>query len=147
MPVSVPVTGFADLFSSVVGNVKVSAVVCCRQIRSDEWIFHHHRPSCIHRDRKPDARVAIANRGKPIPANGGEERGAIDGSLATVLAYAKSDGVLVRNAGVRLRRNQHGQHSAAARFHELRNIEITSYEGAAHRPGLAAVHPDLCARS
>ncbi len=127
------------------GDVKVRVVVRCGQIRSNKWIFDHDRPSCIHRDWKPDASVTIANCRKPIPADGREERGAIDGSLATVLAHAQRNSVFVRNAGMRLWRNQYGQNGAAAGLHQLGNIEVAPYEGATHGSGLTAVHPDLCA--
>ena len=44
----------------------------------------------------PDAGVAVANGGEPVPADGGEEGGAVESGDAAVLAHAVEEGVLMR---------------------------------------------------
>ena len=54
-------------------------------------------------DFLPEAGVAIADSVEPVPAEGAEEGGAVDGGDAAIFADAVGDGVLVGFAGMRLR--------------------------------------------
>ena len=94
-------------------------------------------------DGEPDAGVAVADGGEPVPADGGEKCGAVEGGLAAVLADAEGDGVLVRDAGVGLRRDDDDECGEAAGLDEGGDVEIAADKGSAHGAGLVAVDPDV----
>src|SRR5689334_11027318 len=52
-------------------------------------------------DILPDARVAIADPGDPIPPLGCDERRSVDGQIAAVLPRSCGDRLLVGDAGMR----------------------------------------------
>jgi hypothetical protein len=73
-----------------------------REIGGDQRIFDEDGAGGGEEDLAPDAGVAVADGGDPVPADGGEEGGAVEGGDAAVEAEAVGDGVLVRVAGVGL---------------------------------------------
>ena len=82
-------------------------------------------------DLLPDAGVAVADGGNPVPADGAEEGGAVDGGFAAVGADAVAQGVLVGDAGVGLRRDQHGEDGWSAGLDVGSDVEVAADEGAA----------------
>ncbi len=74
-----------------------------RQIGSDQRVLYQHWPGGGEKYFLPDAGVAVAHRVEPVPADGGEEGGPVDGGDAAVLADAIAQRVLVRNAGIAAR--------------------------------------------
>ncbi len=114
-----------------------------RKIGGDQRIFQRDRAGGGEKNLLPDAGVAIANRGNPVPADGAEKGGAVDGGDAAVLADAVAQGVFVRNAGMRLRRDEHGDDGLLAGLYLRGDVEDAADERAAHRADLHAVDPDF----
>ncbi len=94
-------------------------------------------------DFLPQAGVAVAHGVEPVPADGAEEGGAVDGGDAAVFADAVGDGVLVWHAGMGLRRDFHGEDGCVARLDEFGDVEAAADEGALDGSGLGAVDPDF----
>ena len=105
--------------------------------------FDEHGTGGGERDLLPDAGVAVADGGEPVPADGGEEGGAVDGGDAAVRADAIAQGVFVRDAGMGLRRDEHGEHGLLAWLHVRGDVEDAADEGAASLADLGAVDPDV----
>ncbi len=102
-----------------------------RQVRGDERVFDEHGAGGGEIDLLPDAGVAVANGGEPVPADGGEEGGAVERGDAAVLAEAVFQGVFMRHAGVGLRGDEHGDDGFLAGLDAVGDVELAADEGAA----------------
>ncbi len=92
------------------------------------------------RNRLPDARVAVADGGDPVPALGGDEGGAVEYHRAAVLARPAQDGLLLRDAGVGRRRDAHGEH-VTPRLEQGGRVELAALECARHIAHAHSVQP------
>jgi len=72
-----------------------------RQVGHDMRIAEADGAGGFERYALPEARVAVAYAGDPVPPFGGDEGRPVDGELAAVLADAALDRLFVRDAGVR----------------------------------------------
>ena len=125
------------------GEGEIGGVVRGGEVAGNEGVFDDDGAGGGERDREPDAGVAVADGGEPVPTDGGEEGGTVDGGFATVFADAEGDGVLVRYAGVWLWRDEDGESGCAAGLDEGGDVEVAAEEGSAHGAGLVAVDPDV----
>ncbi len=125
------------------GEGKVGAAVVRREHAGDLRILEHNRAGGRERDWEPDAGVTVPHCGDPVPADGGKEGGAIDGGYATVVACAQVYGVLVGDAGVRLRTDEDGKGGTRARLDDVGKVEVAAEKGAAQATDLPAIDPDI----
>ncbi len=63
----------------------------------------------------PDSGVAVANAGNPVPAFGGDESRAVEAHDSAVFSGAAFDRLLLRNSGMRRRRDAHRQNICSDR--------------------------------
>ena len=94
------------------------------------------------KDVLPDSGVAVAHGGEPVPADGGEECGAVDGAFAAVVSEAIAQRMFVRSAGMRLRRDQHGDDGFCSGLYLRSDVEDAADECAANDADLRTVDPD-----
>ena len=94
------------------------------------------------RDGLPDAAVAVADAGNPVPTLGGDEGGAVERLKASVFAGPAEDGLLLRDAGVGRRRDAHGEDIVLAGLEHGGDVEAAAAECALYRAKLFTVEPD-----
>ena len=114
-----------------------------RQVGDDVGILDQHRAGGGEPDLLPQAGIAVATACSQSHPMVREKGGAVDGGDAAVLADTVGDGVLVGNAGMRLRRDLHGQNGCLAGLYELCDVESAADESALDGAHLGAVHPHL----
>ena len=114
-----------------------------RKVGDDERIVNKNRTRRREPHFLPKAGVAVAHGIEPIPADGAEEGGAIEGGDAAVLADSVRNGVLMWNARMRLRRYLHRQHRAFTRLDQLGDVEVAADERALNGSGLRAIDPNF----
>ena len=116
-----------------------------RQSRDDVRVEQSHGAGGAQLHRLPQAAVAIADARNPVPAFARDERGAIDGEVAAVLAGPRGNGFLVRNAWVRSRSDAHGDDVRLTGLQLSGDIEHAADEGASDVAERFAVRPYLSA--
>ena len=113
-----------------------------RQVGGDERILDQHGPLA---ERKTFCQMPVSrSRMAGIQSQPMVER-KVGPSMAVMppfLPRPSRDGVLMRDAGMRLGRDQNGEDRGAARLHQGGDVEGAAYEGAQRGADLLAVDPD-----
>ena len=98
---------------------------------------------CSQRDILPDAGVAVANSGNPVPALGRSKGRSIDHFDASVFSGPRFDGLLMRDAGMRRRTDAHRERILSGGRQDGSHIEFAAQKCARESAKLFAVEPDL----
>ena len=114
-----------------------------RQRGDDPRVAHAHGSGGAQHHVLPDAGVAVADRGNPIPALAAKEGGAVERAVRAVAARARLHGFLVPDPEMRLRPEMHRQDVGAAGRQRRGGVELAPDEGAVDLAQLLAVEPDL----
>src|ERR1700690_2967308 len=115
-----------------------------RQRRDDLRISDLHRTRRFQLDLLPDSRLAVADRGNPIPTLGSNKRRPIQTHDPAIFAGSAFDGLLLWNAGMRRRKNFNGQNVFAVflRLPDSGDIEDAANERAGDGSEATPVEPD-----
>ena len=114
-----------------------------RQVRGDGWVRQDDRATGRQDHVLPEAGIAVANGGDPVPADAAQEGWPIQASHTAVGAGAGGDGLFVGSPGMRLRKDVHGQAIRFAHRHIGGHIKDAPRKGALDGPHLAAIDPHL----
>ena len=139
---------------SAASSVTFSTVVCTAtsagigagkwKVGGDEGILDEDGPGGGEIDLLPDAGVAIADGGQPVPADGGEEGGAIDGGYRRRFCPCRRAGCARgRSPGWGCGETRTAMHGFVAGCDVVSDVELAADEGAAGGADLLAVDPDL----
>ena len=115
-------------------------VVGLGQRRHHLRVADHRRTGRGQSHALPQPGIAIPDGGNPVPALGRDESRAVHHLDAAILADARRHRFLMRDAGVRRRRDTHRDGIASG---GQRDRETTPDEGALHRAHHPAIDPDL----
>ena len=101
-----------------------------------------HRPGRRQCHILPDTRIAVANPRNPVPPFGGGKRWSVQQFHSAVLSGPPFERLLVRNPGMRRRRNPHGQRIFAA-CGNVRHVEFPAQKRARKSAEFFPIHPDF----
>jgi hypothetical protein len=93
-------------------------------------------------DRLPDTSVAVANRGNPVPAFGGDEGRTVKAHDAAVFARATFDGLLLGDTGMGRGRNANRESVGLTGFDSAADVENATDECAPDGAQGLAIKPD-----
>src|SRR5579863_4427629 len=127
------------------GNLDVGAV-CIGQGQGRNYlcVADFYGACRCQSHRLPDAGVAIADGGDPVPTFGGDERWAIEAHDSDVFSRSALDGLFLRNSWMRRRRDADGQDIRMVGFQDVAYIEDAANESSLDRADRLSVEPDCC---